>query len=367
MGIVLLVVFGGLVAWNLVRDKLRADYLKKHQPGPKAVSVTKVETTTYQPTLSGVGTIEAEEQVNVTTESGGKVVKIAFKDGQTVKRGDLLVELNDEVQRAELEDALAKQAQSKDAMDRYAPLLKEGAISQLRYDEIESRYKENTARVAEARAALSFVHVTAPFSGRLGISQVSLGELIQPGRTIVTLDTEGGLYCSFTIPESKRSLVFVDQTATLTSDVAPGETFEGKVSAVDPEVNVTTRNFGVRVSLPTDQAKLTPGAFAHVTLDLKETEKVIMIPRTAIAYTLYGDTVYLLDATTETQRDGETAYQIKKSAVTPGDEHGKNVVITKGLEDGQLIVTSGQLRLNDGDWVTPKPTQLEAPKSLPME
>ena len=129
----------------------------------------------------------------------------------------------------------------------------------------------------------------------------------------------------------------------------------------------STRNFGLRATFPQNEPALTPGAFANLALDLGAPKDVILIPRTAIAYTLYGDTVYLLEASTKTERDGVTAYQVKKTAVTPGTQRDQNVVIEKGLEVGQQIVTSGQLRLDDGDWVTPKPTDLEPPKTLPPE
>ena len=367
MGIALVVVFGGLLAWNLIRSTLRDDYLKKHQPGPMAVSVTTVEETTFQPTLSAVGTLDAAQQVQLTSQTGGKVTKILFKDGQEVKEGDLLVVLDDAVQQAQLEGAIAQRDQAADAVKRYKPLLKEGAISELKYDEIVSKYKEANSQVEQARAALSFVRVTAPFSGRAGIRQVSLGQLVQPGANIVTLDTEGGLYCDFTLPESNRSQVFVGQEITLTTDAAPGKTFAGKITAFNPQVDTSTRNFGVRASFASEEHELTPGSFASVELKLQGSDKVIMIPRTAIAYTLYGDTVYVVQDSTKTEREGQIAYQVKKTAITLGEERGQNVVITKGLEAGQQVVTSGQLRLSDGDWVTPQSTDLEPPKKLPLE
>ena len=367
MGIVLLVVFGGLFAWNLIRDRLRQDYLAKHQPGPTTVSVTKVEKSTFQPVLKAVGTLEAAQQVNVTSQTGGKVTKILFKDGQDVEQGDLLVVLDDAVQRAQLEGAIAQREEAADAMKRFKPLVEEGAISELKYEQVVSQYKQATAGVEQARAALSFVRVTAPFSGRIGIGQVSLGQLVQPGQNIVTLDTEGGLYCDFTLPESNRSQVFVGQAVDVTTDAAPGVVFAGKVTAINPQVAERTRNFGVRATFPSEETTLTPGAFANIEVKLAESEQVIMVPRTAIAYTLYGDTAYVLQEATKTERDGKTAYQVKKVAVTPGTERDQQVVITKGLEVGELIVTSGQLRLEDGDWVTPVPTDLQAPKTAPLE
>lgn len=367
MGIALAVVFGGLLGWNLLRSKLRQDYLKKNRPGPLAVSVTKVEAESFQPTLTAVGTLKAAEQVNVTSQTGGKVTKILFEDGQDVNEGDLLAVLDDAAQRSELEGAIAQRDGAADALRRYKPLLEEGAISQLKFDQLEATYKEAAAQVGEARAALSFVRVTAPFSGRVGIRQVSLGQMVQPGENIVTLDTEGGLYCDFSLPEANREQVSIGQAVTLTTDAVPGQAFAGTVSAIDPDIETSTRNFGVRATFPQSEQALTPGAFANLSLEVGAPSNVLMVPRTAIAYTLYGDTVYVLQESTKSKRDGVTAYQVKKVAVTPGTQDGQNVIMDQGLEEGQLIVTSGQLRLDDGSWVTPKPTSLEPPKALPLD
>ncbi|MEM7136472.1 MAG: efflux RND transporter periplasmic adaptor subunit [Myxococcota bacterium] len=367
MGIALAVVFGGLLGWNLLRSKLRQGYLDRHKPGPTPVSTTEVKKQVFQPTLSSVGTVNAAQQVDVTSQSRGKVTKILFEDGQEVEQGTLLVVLDDQEQKAQLEGAIAQRDEAADAVRRYKPLLEEGAISQLKYDELEAKLKEAQAQVGQAKAALSYVRVTAPFSGRLGVRQVNLGQLVQPGANIVTLDTEGGLYCDFSMPEANRQQVTLGQTVVLTTDASPGKKFSGQVTAIDPEVDQSTRNFGVRATFPEDEAALTPGAFANLSLLLPNTEDVVMIPRTAIAYTLYGDTVFVLDPKTKTKRDGVTAYQVKKTTITPGAEQGSNVVIDKGLEPNQLIVTSGQLRLEDGDWVTPKPTDLVPPKTLPPE
>ncbi len=367
MGVGLLVVFGGLVGWNLLRDKLRKDYLEIHGPGPTLVSTAKVEKTTFQPTLSAVGTIKAAQQTQVTSETGGKVEKIAFRDGQQVEKGELLVVLEDEVQRAQLQAAVAQRNQAADAVKRYKPLAAEGAISELRFDELQTKLKEAQTQVSQANAALSFVRVTAPFAGRLGIRQVSIGQLVQPGTNIVTIDTEGSLYCDFTLPESHRNRVFVGQKVALTSDVAPKAKVTAKINAIDPEVATATRTFGVRAILPSKEANLTPGSFANVEVQLKGENEVLLVPRTAIAFTLYGDSAFVLDESTKAEKDGKTSYQVKKAAITSGPERGESVVITRGLEAGQLVVTSGQLRLEEGDWVTPQPDGLTPPKGLPPE
>ncbi|MGB5809748.1 MAG: efflux RND transporter periplasmic adaptor subunit, partial [Polyangiales bacterium] len=177
MGIVLLVVFGGLFAWNILRGKLRNEYLAKHEPGPTSVSVVEVAKQPFQASLSAVGTLNAAQQVDVTSQTGGKVTKILFTDGQAVNEGQLLVVLDDDAQKAQLAGAIAQRDEAADAVKRYKPLLEEGAISQLKYDELEDQLKETNAQVAQARAAVSFVRVTAPFAGRVGIRQVDLGQM----------------------------------------------------------------------------------------------------------------------------------------------------------------------------------------------
>ena len=367
MGILLAVVFGGLLGWNFIKSKLRTAYLKRHPPPALAVSTAKAKAQSWESTVSSVATLVAAQQVQVTSQAGGKVTEIRFKDGQQVQKGDLLVVLDDTVQRAQLASAIAARSEAADKMKRYKPLVEEGAISQLRYDDIVAKHRETSAQVEEARGNLAYVRVTAPFSGRLGIRQVNLGQLVQPGTTIVELDTEGSLYCDFTLPQSDRSEVSVGQTVTFTSNTAPDRKFSGEVTAISPRVDTNTRNFSVRATFPNDDGALVPGAFGKVTIGLAGASEVVTIPTTAIDYTLYGDTVFVVQTDKPKKEKEQTVYQVKKASVTPGEKRGDVVAVAKGLQAGQIVVTSGQLRLSDGDWVRLRQDELTPPKTLPLE
>ncbi len=336
---------------------MRSEYVARHRPGPKKLAVMTVKEQPWSALLSAAGTLQAAEQVQVTTQVGGKVAEIGFDTGQEVEQGDLLLVLDDAAQRAQLAQTLAERDAARETVQRYAPLLEEGAISQQHYDSLEAKYQESRAQVAEAQLALQHARISAPLSGRVGARLVRRGQVLEPGASIVTLDTEGSVFCDFSLPESARSKVFVGQEVQLWTDTLPGQSFMGAITALDPSVDALRRNFGLRASFADKEGKLAPGAFAKLELLLAAEDKVIAIPRTAIVYTLQGDTVYVLDTGSQQERDGEQAFQVKRVPVTPGRERDGQVVIDTGLQAGQKIVTSGQLKLDDGDWVIPQPSE----------
>ena len=353
----LAVVFGALLAWNVLRNQRRSEYVEEHRPGSKNVTVMTVKEQPWRAVVTAVGTLEAAEQIQVTTQVGGKVNEVLFDSGQEVEQGDLLVVLDDAVQGAQLAQALAQRDAARNTVQQYARLLEAGDISQQHYDTLELKYRQSRAQVALAQAAVQQLRISAPFSGRVSARQVRPGQVLEPGNSIATLDTQGGLYCDFSLPESDRSKVFVGQDVKLWTDTLPGQSVLGKVTALDPSVDPGRRHFGLRASFPNEDGKLAPGAFAKMHLLLAAEEEVLAIPRTAIVYTLQGDTVYVLDTGSQQERDGQQAFQVKRVAVTPGRERDEQVVIDTGLQAGQKIVTSGQLKLEDGEWVIPQPSE----------
>lgn len=367
MGLFLFAVFGGLIAFNTFKHLLRDVYLKERTPPPFTVSASTAKDQTWHPTLQAIGTTTALQQVNVTTQVAGKVTGILFEDGQQVNEGDLLVKLEDSVQKAQLDNAKASQALAADTITRYRPLLAKGAISQYQFDKYKAQLKEAQAQTEQAQANLDYVHIRAPFSGRLGIRQVNLGQFVQAGADIVSLDTQGSLFADFTFPEKDFSKVTVDQKVQLTTDSVPGRNFTGKVTAKSPQVDPTTRNFSVRASFPNEDNALAPGVFANINVYLPQQENVVTLPKTAVSYTLYGDTAYVLDPKTKSKRHGKIAYQVKKVSITPGMERENEIAISKGIQAGDRVVTSGQLKLQDGAWVTIKEDPLTPPETMPLQ
>lgn len=366
-GLLLFAVFGGLLAYNLTKRQLRKLYLSHYTPPPITVSATLSQAEVWQPTLPAVGTLTAVQGVNVTTQVPGKVTKILFEDGQKVKHGDLLVVLEDSVQKAELENASAARDLAATAIKRFRPLLAKGAISPYHMDKLNAEYKEANAQVAQAQANLDYVHIKAPFSGRLGIRQVDLGQYVQSGTDIVTLATEGTLFADFTLPEKDLTKVFVGQEVSLTTDALKGRTFKGKVTAVSPEVDQSTRNFSVRATLPNEDNTLYPGLFARVEVHLPQDQNVVTVPKTAVSYTLYGDTVFVLDQDTREKYQDKPIMTVKRLPVQPGMEREDQVAILSGLQPNQKVVTSGQLKLQNGSRVVVKEDKLVPPETMPLQ
>ncbi len=367
MAIFLFAVFGSILAYNLFRDFAKELYMKERDIPAVTVSVSDATSQTWQPTLAAIGTLTAIQGVEVTTQVSGKVVKILFEDGQSVNQGDPLVVLDDSVQQAQLKNARASLSLAQDAVVRFRPLLASGAISQFHMDRLIAEREEAQAQVEQAQANLNHLHIAAPFTGRLGIRQVSLGQMVQSGAAIVTLDTQGTLFVDFYIPEQNLSQVVVGQSIAVTTDSLPDKTFPGTITAISPSVDPNTRNVNLRASLPNEDNALTPGGFANVAINLKQQVDVISIPKTAVAYTLYGDTVYVVDAKTEKEHDKKKSYQVKRVSVKPGMEQGNEVAIPTGIPAGSKVVTSGQLKLQDGTWVVFKDDPLKIPETMPLE
>jgi len=367
MGLLLFAIFGSLLAYNLFRDFAKGLYLKERDIPPVTVSVAAAKSQTWQPTLQAIGSLTAIQGVDVTTQVAGKVVKILFEDGQEVSQGDPLVVLDDSVQQAQLKNALASRKLAQDAVVRFRPLLASGAISQLHMDRLVAKRDEAQAEVEQAQANLDHLHIEAPFSGRLGIRQVSLGQFVQSGTTIVTLDTQGTLFVDFYIPEQDLSEVFTGQELLVTTDSLPGKSFKGTITAISPSIDPNTRNINIRGSLPNEDNALTPGGFANVAIQLKQRVDVVSVPKTAVSYTLYGDTLYVVDPKTEKKHDNQKSYQVTRVTVKPGMEQGDEVAIPKGIAAGSQVVTSGQLKLQEGTWVVFKDDPLKVPESIPLD
>lgn len=367
-------VFGLVLAVNLTRYQKQLKARRQSAP-PVAVTVAKATQETWQPTLKAVGSLTAVQGVNVAPQVRGKVVGIYFNDGQEVVTGDLLVKLEDKEEQAALKKAQAEAQLAQIAITRYTPLLKQGGISPFKMDQLRAQLKEAKAQVAEAQARLDHLHIRAPFVGRLGIRQIDLGEMISPGKTLVRLDSQGTLYADFSLSEQYLNKVYVGQPVTVVSDTLSGESFSGEILAISAQVDPNTRSFQLRAEVPNQDNKLTPGSFAELSVHLKAENNVVSVPKTAVSYSLFGDTVYVVEGLKELNKKASgkkgKVYKVKRVSVKPGMEQDPNIAITQGLEGGEFVVSSGQLKLENGSRVTLEDTQQKAtltpPATIPLQ
>lgn len=363
--VVLLIAALALVKFLQIRT------LIANSPKPTAQTVTavKAEVLEWQPQLASVGTLTAVRGVDVTTEIAGLVRQVKFKSGQDVKAGQVLVELNADADQAQLHSLQAVADLSATVLARDKAQLEVQAISQSQVDADLADLRSRRALVNQQAALVEKKTIRAPFSGRLGITSVNPGQYLNPGDKIVTLQTIDPIYIDFNLPQKQIAGLSVGQTLNLVNDAYPTLSFTGKISAINPKVDTATRNVQIEATIANEKRQLLPGMFANVSVDMGGKQRYLTLPQTAVTYNPYGSTVFVLKPGDKKDEKGNAALVSQQIFVTTGATRGDQVAILKGLEAGQLVVTSGQLKLKNGTAVTVDNTVQPAnnPQPTPQE
>ena len=313
------------------------------QPFPPAtVAATEVIQENWVPTLRAVGSLDATNGISVAAEVGGIIKEIVFTSGERVEQGTILIRLDDAVDRAALDALRADRRLAQIKFNRSKDLLKKQVTSKSEYDEAQALYEAALARVAEQEAVINKKVIRAPFSGLLGISEVDIGQYLEPGDRIVSLQALDPIYVDYTLPERYLHQVAVGQEVQVSVEAMPGEIFRGTVSAIDADINRATRTLKIRATLPNSEQHLRPGMFAEVQTLRAESQQVLTIPHTAVSYNTYGDFVYLI----EPQQDG--GLRVKRQQVVSGQNRAGRVAIKQGLKAGDQVVRAGLVKLRDG-------------------
>lgn len=325
------------------------------KPGAQTVTAIKVTTSSWQPQINAVGTLAPVRGVDVTTEIAGMVRSVHFKSGDEVKAGQVLFELNAESDIAQLRSLQAAAGLAETTLKRDRLQLAAQAISQAQVESSEAELKTRQALAEEQKAQVAKKTIRAPFSGKLGITAVNPGQYLNPGDTLVTLQTIDTVYVDFFVPQKQLAGLAPGQKLKLTSDAFPGVSFPAKVTAISPKIDAGTRNVQVQATVANDKRQLLPGMFANVSLDQGEAKQYLTLPQTAITYNPYGSTVFVLAPAQA--KDGKDAPKDDKGNpqllaqqvfVTTGPTRGDQVAVLSGVKEGQTVVTSGQLKLKNG-------------------
>ncbi|MGE8501279.1 MAG: efflux RND transporter periplasmic adaptor subunit [Pseudomonas sp.] len=352
LGVVLLVVLA-LAAYKGFSIYQQIQMFSAPQP---AISVSAA-TATQQPwqgRLPAIGTLKAYQGVDLAAEVDGIVREVLFESGQKVTLGQPLIQLDSEVERASLATAEAERSLAQIEYERGRSLVSRSNISKSEFDRLASTLQKATASVAQLKAQLDKKRINAPFAGTIGIRQVDPGNYLSPGATIATLQDLSRLHVDFFLPEQQAPRLSVGQRVLLKVAAYPDESFEGQIAAINPKVENETRNLQVRATLNNPDEKLLPGMFANLQVLLPSEEQVIVVPETAITYTLYGNSVYVIGEKKDDKgevvkdADGKTQLAVERRFVETGERRDGRVMILKGLEAGQQVVTSGQLKLDNG-------------------
>ena len=370
--VVVVILFGLLIAFNTFKGIMIGKFMKSMGNPPQTVSTMAVEYQEWQPHVQAVGNVRAVHGADLAFDVAGLVESVDVKSGADVKKGQVLIKLVDADDRAKL-DALKATAQlARLTADRSKQQLAVQAISKAQYDADMANLKSAQANAAAQQALVDKKTLRAPFAGRIGIITANPGQYINVGTKVVTLQQLDPVYVDFTVPQSSLDELQVGGKVEVTADAFKDKTFTGNVSATDPKIDLSTRNVGVEARVSNPDKLLVPGMFTKVAVDSGTTQRYLTLPQTAISYAPYGDTVFVVHEGTPPEMDANgqpvkakpaaadaeakpaakdkngPSHYVQQVVVTVGQTRGDQVAIESGIKQGDVIVTSGQLKLKNG-------------------
>ncbi len=370
--IIMSALIGGLAWFKLVfMPTMIQEFLSSQTPPPATITAEPAKTEDWVERLPAIGTLIALQGVEVASQVAGLVTSIGFESGQDVEKGAKLVQLDISVEQADLASAEAVLKEAEISFKRQADLLTKSVTSEANVDTARVKRDSAVAALDRIKALIGQKTILAPFTGRLGIRQVELGQYISPGLSMVTLQALDPIWVDFPMPEQNVGKLRVGQVVDLTVDAYPGQIFAGTITSLDARVSKETRTLLVRGTLPNPDRTLLPGMFANVAVIAGEPKRLVTVPRTAITYSLYGDSVYVLkrkeDQPTPAKPE-DTIYTAERRFIKSGQVRDERVAITSGLVEGEQVVTSGQVKLTNGSLVRVDNSQaLVPPATRPLQ
>ena len=343
--LLLLASIGGLKAAQISTLIGAGRQAQKLGPPPEAVDTATAEEQTWEGTITAVATVAAAKGVVISNEAPGVVSRLHFESGAAVRRGQLLVELDSAVERAQLASVRARQRLAALSLARSRKLVESGAIAPAQLDADQSAFGSLTADAKSLEAQIDRKQVRAPFAGRLGIRAVNLGQYLAPGTPVAVLESAESLFIDFTLPQQYLGRVNLG-TVVRALDAGEKLVAEGTITAIDPAVDAVTRAFKVRASAPNPAGRLRPGMFVSARVVLSEPLKVVAIPVTAVLHAAYGDSVFCVE--NRPGPDGKPLLSARQQFVKLGETRGDFVSVLDGLRPGQVVVTAGAFKLHNG-------------------
>jgi membrane fusion protein (multidrug efflux system) len=390
MIVALAIVFGGIILFNIVKGFLIRSFFANFKPPAVTVSSVVAKEKDWHPKLSAVGNFVALNGVEVNSQASGNVVNIHFESGQFIEKDKPLIDIDDRIEQASLKFNQAQLALKEINFKRQTELFKRAATPGSSVDEARANLEQAQADIEKIQTQINQKHITAPFSGRLGIRQVNLGQFVTPGQTsIVTLQSLDPLFIEFYLPEQFFKKLQVGQSILLSVEQFPNLLFPGKINAINSKIDPNTHNIQVQATLancPTkamsdpkksslvttegapgsktivkcnsdlntknkiDSFIFIPGMFAAISIEQPSIANAIILPATAISYSLYGNAVFIIEKDKDGKKDehGKDLLSVRRQFVVTGEQRGNEIVIKKGIKPGQLVVSSGELKLQNG-------------------
>ncbi|EJI86038.1 RND family efflux transporter MFP subunit [Alishewanella aestuarii B11] len=341
MLVLVTVLFGGIFGFKAVGNYFMNQFFDNMPMPPAAITAATVSRDAWQPAVNAIGSFAAVNSTELTTEASGIIRSIRFENGALIKKGELLVQLDDSVDQAELARLKAAEQLAKLEQSRLERLFRDKGVSELDLRRRESEAAQASAAVASQQARIAQKSLYAPFDGVAGIRQVSLGQLLTGGTPVVSLQSLDPIYLNFTLPEQQLALIEVGKPLTVRVDAYAEQAFVGEITAVAPGIRESSRSIEVQATFANPEQLLRPGMFARVSMTTGEPNTVTLIPQTAVQFNPYGNSVFVI-----TEQDGQQVAQ--QRFIRTGEARGDLIAVTAGLEPGEQVATSGLLKLRNG-------------------
>ena len=351
MLIAVAIVFGGIFGFQAFKASMIKKFMTAMGSPPQTVSAAKAAYSAWQPKLEAIGTLRAVKGADLSLDVPGVVASISFNSGDDVEQGAPLLKLRVEDDLAKLESLQAMAELSDIVNQRDQKQFKMQAVSQATLDTDAANLKNAKAQVVQQQAVIDKKFLRAPFAGHLGIRAVDLGQYLAAGTVIVTLQALDPIFVDFFLPQQAVDQVRLGQSVTVKIDAFKDQTFAGEISAINPKVDAGSRNVQIRATLKNPDHKLLPGMYATVDIATGAPQSYITLPQTAISFNPYGDTVYVVDSKAADANGKPPQLIARQTFVTTGPTRGDQVAVLKGIDEGDLIVTAGQIKLHNGSTI----------------
>jgi membrane fusion protein (multidrug efflux system) len=349
------VIFGGIFGWQAFGSYMMRKGMASAPMPTQTVSAARAEFQEWQPRVRAVGTLRAAKGTDVSAEVPGIVEEIRFESGDDVKAGQVLLNLRAGVDAARLREAQAAAALAQSDFQRNQELFQKNLVSKAALDAAAAQMRSTEAQVSAQREGVRRTAVRAPFGGRIGLRVVDVGEYLNAGTKIATLQSLDAIFADFWLPQRELGQLSAGRRVTVTTDSFPGEAFTGQVTAIDPQVDLQTHNVAVRAAVDNSSGKLLPGMYVSVEVDAGEPQRYITLPQTAVVYNSFGETVFVVrEEAGNTAEAGQPAAPAgprlvaRQAFVKVGPTRGDQVAILSGIGEGAMVVTAGQIKLQDG-------------------
>lgn len=348
------IVFGGLAgaiafyAFDF-KPKMIAQIITSAPRPPVTISAEEAKTETWQPLISGIGTLQAAEGIDITPQVGGTVQKVFFDSGSAVKAGDVLVQLDTATDEADLRSLKAQLVNAEADLARKTKVFERGYAARAAIDAAQALRDQLAANAERIEAQMKLKTVTAPWDGKVGLRTISVGSYVAPGQKITWLQKTDSIFADFAITEADFGRIKVGQKVTARFATFPDQVFEGEVVTSDARVSDASRTITVRAKFANPEGKLLPGMYANVDVAAGEPVEFVTVPQTAVTFSLYGDTVYAVVPAKQLDpkaKDEELAVE-RRFVKTAGTRDGR-IAITKGVAIGEKVVTGGQNKVEQG-------------------